>query len=90
VAGDHAGDFARPKGIATDSQGHIYVVDALFHAIQIFNTGGELLLTIGGLGQEQGQFWIPNGVFITKSDLILVADTYNKRIQVFRYIGPKE
>jgi hypothetical protein len=58
--------------------------------MQIFNKDGDLLLTIGGQGQEQGQFWLPNGVFITKSNLIFVADTYNKRIQVFRYIGPKE
>jgi sugar lactone lactonase YvrE len=85
--GDHAGDFARPKGIATDSFGHVYVIDALFHSVQIFDRRGVLLLSIGGRGHGEGQFWLPNGIFISADNTIFVADSYNKRVQVFRYIG---
>jgi hypothetical protein len=48
--GDRPGDFSRPKGVATDSFGNIYVVDALMHLVQVFNPRGQLLLVIG----EQG------------------------------------
>ena len=85
--GDRAGDFARPKGVAVDSQGHVYVVDALFNGIQVFDRDGRLLLAFGERGQDPGQVWLPNGLFITADDLIFVADSYNRRVQVFRYLG---
>lgn len=87
--GDGTGDSARPKGIAADRHGHIYVADALFHALQIFDGNGRLLLPVGGHGNERGEFWLPAGLFIDTddSDLIYVADSQNRRIQVLRYIG---
>ena len=85
--GDRVGDFARPKGVAVDSQGHVYVVDALFNGVQVFDREGRLLLAFGERGQEPGQFWLPNGLYITGDDLIFVADSYNRRVQVFRYLG---
>ena len=88
-SGDQPGDFSRPKGIATDSHGHVYVIDALMHMLQIFDGQGELLLAVGGQGQGDGQFWLPNGIFITPDNMIFVADSYNKRVQVFRYVGPE-
>jgi DNA-binding beta-propeller fold protein YncE len=87
--GDGTGDAARQKGVATDRHGHVYVVDALFHSFQIFDTGGRLLLPVGERGHERGEFWLPTGVFIDQDDgdLIYVADSYNQRVQVLRYIG---
>ena len=57
--------------------------------MQIFSREGELLLALGQQGQGQGEFWLPNGIFITADDTIFVADSYNKRVQVFRYLGPE-
>lgn len=87
--GDRIGDFARPKGVAVDSQGHVYVVDALFNGVQVFDRDGRLLLAFGERGQAPGEFWLPNGLYITSDDLIFVADSYNRRVQVFRYLGSK-
>lgn len=84
--GDGLGETARPKGIASDPYGHVYLVDALLHAFQIFDESGRFLLPVGERGQERGEFWLPTGIFVD-GDLIYVADTYNRRIQVFRYIG---
>ncbi|MCX7151079.1 MAG: 6-bladed beta-propeller [Proteobacteria bacterium] len=84
--GDGSGDAARQKGVATDGRGHVYVVDALFHAFQIFNTGGDFLLAVGARGGDPGEFWLPAGIFIA-GDMIYVADSYNSRVQVFRYAG---
>jgi DNA-binding beta-propeller fold protein YncE len=91
--GDGSGDAARPKGVATDRYGHVYVVDALFHAFQIFDETGRLLLPVGERGQGRGEFWLPTGIFIDQDsgngigDTIYIADSYNQRIQVLRYIG---
>jgi len=48
--GDTSGHFARPKGMAADSNGHIYVVDAIFDNFQFFNDG-KLLLNVGETGK---------------------------------------
>jgi len=83
--GDTAGRFARPKGVALDSEGHIYVCDSQQDLVQIFDDNGRLLLAFGENGSEPGQFWMPSGIFID-NDTIYVADTYNQRVQVFRYL----
>lgn len=84
--GDGPGTFARSKGIGTDSDGNIYVVDNLFDNFQIFDAKGRLLLVVGSTGRELGQFWSPAGIEIA-NDTIYIADTFNNRIQVFRYLG---
>ena len=41
--GDAPGTFTRPKGIGIDSEGHIYVADAAFDNLQIFDEKGQVL-----------------------------------------------
>ncbi|MBI5394575.1 MAG: 6-bladed beta-propeller [Verrucomicrobia bacterium] len=76
--GDTSGHFSRPKGVA---------VDALFDNIQIFDQQGRFLLDIGKAGSETGEFWLPAGIAISRDNEICVADSYNCRIQVFKYVG---
>ena len=83
------GDMARPKGIAVDSDGHIYVVDAAFGNFQIFNREGRILLFVGQMGHQPGQFWLPTGMYINAQDRIYVSDSLNARIQVFQYISER-
>jgi DNA-binding beta-propeller fold protein YncE len=80
------GYFGQPKAIATDSQNHLYVVDAQFEAVQIFDPFGRLLLNFGEEGHAPGRFWLPTGIFIDPKDRIWVADDYNRRVQVFQHI----
>jgi sugar lactone lactonase YvrE len=47
-----------------------------------------LLLAIGRRGQGPGEFWLPNGIHVSRDNTIYVADSYNRRVQVFRYVGP--
>ena len=84
--GDGTGDFAQPKGIAVDSEGHVYVADSLFNRLQIFDQQGRLLLVFGGDGAGPGEFWLPGGIYIA-DDRIYVADSFNRRIQVFQFLG---
>ena len=82
--GDASGYLSRPKGIATDSYGHIYIADALYHAIQVFDRTGKLLYVLGSQGEDKEQFWMPTGIFIDKNNFIYVADSYNSRVQIFK------
>ncbi|HPC59398.1 MAG TPA: 6-bladed beta-propeller [Verrucomicrobiota bacterium] len=86
--GDSPGQFSRPKGVAADSFGHVYVIDALFDNVQIFDPAGRLLLAFGAPGSGAGEFWLPNGIAISRNNEIFVADSYNRRLQIFKYIGP--
>ncbi len=84
--GDGSGDLARPKGIAVDGGGHIFLVDALFDAVQMFDGEGRYLMVFGERGRGAGHFWLPSGVAVA-GDRIYVADSYNQRVQVFRFLG---
>jgi len=70
-----------------DSAGHVYVVDAVFSNVQIFDGQGRLLLNFGGEGVGPGQFWLPNAIAINAHNDIFVADAYNHRVQMFHYTG---
>ena len=83
--GDGAGDFDKPKGVATDSAGHVYVVEGMNDVVQIFNPSGRLLLVFGESGAGEGQFWLPTGITIV-DDMVYVADSANRRVQVFEYL----
>lgn len=84
--GDGPGAFSRPKGIAVDSDAHVYVIDNMFDNLQVFDPSGQILLALGSAGSGDGQFWSPAGIDIT-SDTIYIADTYNHRVQILRYLG---
>ena len=84
--GDASGYFARPKGVATDSHGHIYVADALYHVVQIYDRDGNFLYYFGSQGHGREQFWMPTGIYIDENDYIYVADTYNSRVQIFQLV----
>jgi hypothetical protein len=75
--------------VAVDRYGHIYVLDALLHALQIFDDAGRLLLPLGARGHQPGEFWLPTGLFIDREDgdTIYIADSFNHRMQVLRYVG---
>ena len=82
--GNASGYFARSKGIACDSYGHIFIVDGLFHNVQIFDKDGNFLERFGQQGHGPGEFWMPTGIYIDKKNTIYIADTYNSRIQIFQ------
>ena len=85
--GTDDGQFNQPNGIATDSDGNVYVADRLNHRIQKFDGVGNHLLSFGELGRENGQFDWPSKVSVDDTNNVYVADSYNSRIQKFDVMG---
>jgi len=73
------------QGIAADTDGNLYIVDALFETVQVFDPAGQLLYYFGSTGTGPGQFQLPSGVSIDDRNRIYVADSQNRRVQIFLY-----
>jgi tripartite motif-containing protein 71 len=72
--------------IVVDQQGHIYFSETAEHSIKKIDQGQKLLLSFGSEGTQPGQFNQPMGLS-TKEARLLVADSQNRRIQVFQIKG---
>ncbi len=96
-AGSEVGSLNFPKGLAVDSAGAVYVVDSNNGRIQVLSreafaplevpetsepTGIQYV--IGSIGAIGGSFSTPQGVHVAEDGRILVADTRNHRIQIFK------
>ncbi len=77
------GDFARPGGLAIDSDGNLYVADTLNDRIEIFDGDGKFIRAFGKAGDGPGYFARPKGVAIDSDGHIWVADGMQDRVQVF-------
>lgn len=88
--GLHVGQLVRPKGVATDSAGNIYVVESYYDHLLVYDREGRFLLPIGGLGQDAGQFYLPSGVWTDERDRVFVADMFNGRVVVLQFLGGDE
>ena len=83
--GEGRGQFKHLSSICIDMTDHVYVADKMKHCITVFTTGGEVLRVVGGApGSAPGVLNEPHGIDVSRDGLLYVADTFNKRIQVFR------
>ncbi len=77
--------FCMPKGIAFDDSGNIYVSDLSNARVQILDSDGQWLATLGETGVPGSgdyQFDEPEHIAIF-ADQLYVADSVNQRIQIF-------
>lgn len=79
--------FENAQALAVDPRGRLYVADAGRDVVETLNAEGERLDVIGGSGTRVGEFDLPSDVDPTNGQLLLVADTYNGRIQRFSEEG---
>lgn len=86
--GGEAGKLSRPRGIALDDFRHqVYIVDYQRHTVGVYSMRGEYLFEIGGMGRGRGWFYYPNDILVDGQGRMLVADTFNHRVQVFEFVG---
>ncbi len=79
--------FNKPRGIAVDSAGHIWVADTGIDRVVEFSSTGELIRDFGSEGTETGEFKKPTALAIDSSGNVWVADTENNRVQEFSSTG---
>jgi sugar lactone lactonase YvrE len=85
--GDAPGEMPRIKGLAVDAAGQLWVSDAHTDRVSLYTADGRLLLTLGGRGVDPGRFSFPAGIAAHPDGRVAVADSFNRRIQVFRIVG---
>jgi len=76
--GSNIDEFVRPKGIAIDREGRIWVVDAASggpsvdtEVAKIYNQQGQLLLFFGGPGNNPGQMNLPAKIILDYDNVAL-------------------
>ncbi len=84
--GLYIGNLVRPKGVATDADGNIYVIESYYDHLLVFNAAGRFLMPIGGVGAQTGKFYLPAGVWVDARNRVYVADMFNGRVVVFQYL----
>ncbi len=81
----------RPGGIAVDSQGNLYIADALNNRIRKVDQKG-MIHTIAGTGETgyngdkipatEATLWLPRDVAVNQAGVIFIADSSNDRVRV--------
>ncbi|MBE0641253.1 MAG: hypothetical protein IH599_04405 [Bacteroidales bacterium] len=83
--GNRPGQFARPKGIAVDKEGNLFVADAGFENVQVFNRDRTLLMYFGGPYQGPGDMYLPAKVCVDYGNLDYFRDLVDSRFDL-RYL----
>lgn len=87
VKGGSPGQMSRPVSLAIDENiGVIYVADYMRHTILVYDMSGEYLTEFGGRGFGEGWFNYPFEITLDNRGNVIVADLFNKRIQVLNVI----
>jgi predicted membrane-bound mannosyltransferase/DNA-binding beta-propeller fold protein YncE len=86
--------FNSPRGVASATDGSVYVADSGNHRIIHLSTDGSVINQWGSFGQEDDQspappstFSEPWGIAVAPDGDVYVADTWNHRVQRFSAEG---
>lgn len=71
-------------GLAIDSSGNLYVSDEVGGKVRVYSQEGKLVGAFGRPGSKTGEFSRPLGLWADARERIYVADSNNRRIQVFQ------
>jgi len=85
--GLYLGNLVRPKGVAVDGEGNVYVIESYYDTLLVYSHEGEFLLPIGGTGTGTGRFYLPAGVWVDGRNRVYVADMFNGRVVLFQFLG---
>lgn len=75
--------LSQPRAVAIDEERElIYVADYMRHSILAYSMTGEFKFEFGGRGTAPGWFNFPEDMTINKRGQLIVADLFNRRVQV--------
>ena len=88
-AGQGAGEFQMPLGLAIDEADRIYIADAGNNRVQVIDATGNYITEFGGRGWQTGEFDHPSDIalsFQRSYRHLYVADTRNNRVQYCNFV----
>ena len=71
-----------PTNVAIDREGHVYITDTGGYNVQVFDSEGNHMRTIGDQGPEPGHFLRPKGIAVDHEKRIYVVDSDTQVVQV--------
>ncbi len=93
--GENDGKFLQPQCVAVDSSEQLFVTDSVYR-LQVFDSNGTWLKTVGTRGKDKLQFKDPVGIAIGTNCRVFVCERENYRIQVlnsdlthYKFIGQR-
>ncbi len=79
-----------PLALTFDKKGYLYASNTYMdHEIVVFDANGKLKFRFGkrrytlAKGQYKGDFYFPNGIVVDRDGRMFIADSNNRRVQVF-------
>ncbi len=79
----------KKNGLGLDSVGNMYLSNPLDSTVEILAPDGRLLGVLGHPGFDEEGFNGPSGIWIDTTDRMYVADTANRRIQIYQLNKPQ-
>lgn len=76
-----SGQLFRPKGVALDRRGLIYVSDSYMDLIQVFDTDYRFLYVLGR-GKKIAKFVAPTGIAIDDRERLFVVEMLSNKVSV--------
>jgi len=77
------GQLFRPKGVAVDQRGQIYVSDSYLDVIQVYDRAHRFTHVLGKPGKPH-KVIAPGGIAIDEQDRLYVAEVLENKVSVFR------
>jgi outer membrane protein assembly factor BamB len=77
----------RPLNIALDQKGRLYVSDFGAYRIQVYDTDGKFLRSIGGKGDNYGEFCRLKGIAVDHNNIVYAVETGGSMVQMFNEEG---
>jgi DNA-binding beta-propeller fold protein YncE len=83
--------LSRPMAVDVDRRtGRAYVLDYMRHTVLAYDNTGKYAFEFGGLGWSPGWLQYPIDLTVDSSGRIIIADTFNNRVEVFKPAGTEQ
>jgi len=76
-----------PTNLGLDSKGNVYVSDTGAFRVQVFDSEGKFLSSVGEMGDGPGQFARVKGIALDRENRLYAADAMSQVVQIFNNEG---
>ncbi|CAH1249733.1 TRIM3 [Branchiostoma lanceolatum] len=76
-----------PQSVTVDKKGNIFIADMVTHRVLKYNKNGVYLSSFGSRGAGAGNLHHPSGICVDSLGRIIVADSWNSRLEMFTAEG---